>query len=274
MNGNSFQGEGEIPSIFLININAVQSSIMKKNYYTYAYLREDMSPYYIGKGKGKRAYNYHTKFVKVPPKERILILKYFSTENDAYKHEIYMIAIFGRKDKGTGILINRTDGGDNPPKATGRVGWNKGKTMSFSKERNIKISLAHKGKKKSETHRKNLSKAKKGIPSPFKNKFKLSEKQIQELISSDNILELSEKWNVSRNYLYGLRRDLKSRGYKIKDARTKSKKKLKCVLLDENQLDILLNSPKGSIILLSEKWNISKIYLYNIRYKFMKNKDN
>ena len=246
---------------------------MKEDYYTYAYLREDMSPYYIGKGKGRRAYNYHSKFVKVPPKERILILKYFPSENDAYKHEIYMIAIFGRKDKGSGVLINRTDGGDNPPKATGRVGWNKGKTMNFSKERNIKISLAHKGKKKSETHRKNLSKSKTGIPSPFKNKFKLNEEQIQELISSENILKLSEKWNVSRNYLYALRKNLKSRGYKIKDARTKFKKKLKCGFLSENQLNILLNSPKGSIILLAEEWNISKEYLYNIRYKFAKNKD-
>jgi len=244
---------------------------MKKNYYTYAYLREDKTPYYIGKGKGKRAYNYHSKFVKVPPRERILILKYFTDENQAYDHEIYMISIFGRKDNKMGILINRTDGGDNPPSSVGRVPWNKGKTMKFSSERNLKISISLKRKNKSEQHRKNLSKSKKGIPSPFKNKFKLDENQIQELICSKNILELSEKWNVSRYYLYGLRRDLKSKGYKISDARNKNK--FKCTLLDKNQLNILLNTPKGSIILLAEKWNVSKEYLYSIRYRFMKNKD-
>lgn len=246
---------------------------MKKNYYTYAYLREDRTPYYIGKGKGRRAYNYHSKFVKVPPKERILILKYFCDEDDAYNHEKYMIAVFGRKDKETGILINRTDGGDKPPDSTGRVGWNKGMTMKFSDERRIKLSIALKGKKKSKEQREKLSKAKTGIPSPFKNKFKLSEEQIQELISCENILELVEKWNVSKHYLYGLRRTLKSRGYEIKDARTKTKKQLKCTLLSKEQFNILINAPKGSIILLAEEWNISKIYLYNIRYKFMKNKD-
>lgn len=261
------------PFYLLININAVQSSKMEKKYYTYAYLREDKTPYYIGKGKGRRSYSYHSKFVKVPPKERILILKYFSEENDAYKHEIYMIDILGRKDIGTGILINRTNGGDNPPNPTGTVGWNKGKTMFFSKERNLKISLANKGKSKNKEHRENISKSKKGIPSPFKNKFKLNEEQIQELISSENILELSKKWNVTKNYLYGLRRDLKSRGYKISDARTKINKEPKVTLLNENQLNILLNSPKGSIILLAEEWNVSKKYLYNIRYKFIKNMD-
>jgi hypothetical protein len=83
-----------------------------KEYYTYAYLRENRTPYYIGKGSNNRAYSDHKGYVFVPPIDRILILKYFNDENDAFKHEIYLINIFGRKDLGTGILWNRTDGGD------------------------------------------------------------------------------------------------------------------------------------------------------------------
>ena len=109
-------------------------------YYTYAYLREDRTPYYIGKGKGKRLYQkdkWHN-----PPKDisRILVLKEDITEEEAFKHEIYMIAVFGRKDLGTGILHNKTDGGDgvsgaiiseetkrkNRKSKVGRKWWNDG----------------------------------------------------------------------------------------------------------------------------------------------------
>jgi len=80
-------------------------------YYTYAYLREDKSPYYIGKGSGKRVYS-KIRSVSIPPKDRILILKKDLTEDRAFQHEKYMIAVFGRKDLGTGILHNKTDGGE------------------------------------------------------------------------------------------------------------------------------------------------------------------
>ena len=80
-------------------------------FYTYAYLREDGTPYYIGKGKNDRAYKSHGR-IPVPPRNRILFLKKGVSEEDAFKHEIYMIAIFGRKNMGTGILLNFTDGGE------------------------------------------------------------------------------------------------------------------------------------------------------------------
>lgn len=83
-------------------------------YYTYAYLREDGTPYYIGRGKGDRAFDI-THRIKVPPKERVLFLKRNLTYAEASQHEIYMIAVLGRKDLGTGILRNLTDGGEGRP---------------------------------------------------------------------------------------------------------------------------------------------------------------
>ena len=83
-------------------------------YYTYAYLREDRTPYYIGKGSGNRDYQKHIRNngQNLVPKHKnqILILKNFETEDEAYKHEQYLIALYGRKCDG-GILVNMVHGG-------------------------------------------------------------------------------------------------------------------------------------------------------------------
>jgi len=81
-------------------------------FYTYAYLREDGTPYYVGKGTGKRIYSKEKNINLPKDKSRIIFLKQNITEEEAFKHEIYMIAVFGRKDLGTGILYNKTNGGD------------------------------------------------------------------------------------------------------------------------------------------------------------------
>ena len=94
---------------------------MDNKFYTYAWLREDGRPYYIGKGTGERAYTGRgRKGNRQPPKDRsrVLILKRNLTEAEAFKHERYLIAVFGRKDLGKGILINLTDGGDGVPGMT------------------------------------------------------------------------------------------------------------------------------------------------------------
>jgi len=103
---------------------------MKKDYYTYAYLRENGTPYYIGKGSGKRINSIHGK-VPLPPMERRIYLKQNLSEEEAFKHEIYMIAIFGRKDLKTGILVNMTEGGE---RGGCRIAPNKKPVVLFGKE--------------------------------------------------------------------------------------------------------------------------------------------
>jgi hypothetical protein len=127
------------------------------NYYTYAYLREDRTPYYIGKGKDRRAYSKVNRKVNVPPKDRIIFLKQNITEEESFKHEVYMIAILGRKDLGTGILRNLTNGGDG---TSGAIAWNKG--GKCSEEWRRKISESQKGRCLSQEHRKKLSESAKG----------------------------------------------------------------------------------------------------------------
>ena len=135
-------------------------------FYTYAFLRENRTPYYIGKGSGGRIYSKNRKGIKPPKdKSRTIFLKQNLTEAEAFRHEIYMINVFGRKDLGTGILINRTDGGEG---SSGAVRSNETKRKisekmkNPSKETRIKMSEAHKGHIVSEETRRKLSEGKKG----------------------------------------------------------------------------------------------------------------
>ena len=98
-----------------------------KEYYTYAYLREDGTPYYIGKGKGRRIFDKEnrTSCPVTKDKRRMIFLKQNLTEEHAFIHEIYMISVFGRKNNGTGILRNLTDGGEGFSSTAMKEFWEK-----------------------------------------------------------------------------------------------------------------------------------------------------
>lgn len=108
-------------------------------FYIYAYLRDDGTPYYIGKGKGMRAWVSHSikgKGAHTPKdKSRIYICESNLTELGAFALERRYIRWWGRKDLGTGILQNMSDGGQ------GTSGVKK----IVSEETKQKISMANKG---------------------------------------------------------------------------------------------------------------------------------
>lgn len=81
-------------------------------FYSYLYLREDETPYYAGKGTGKRAFKRRGFDVRPPKDKSRVIIFPMLNETEALESEIALIEFFGRKDLGTGCLYNRTNGGD------------------------------------------------------------------------------------------------------------------------------------------------------------------
>ena len=83
-------------------------------FYAYIWLRQDGTPYYVGKGKGDRAFEQTGHRVRRPQDSDSIIVQEYETEDDAFEAERFFIAYFGRLDLGTGVLTNLTDGGEGP----------------------------------------------------------------------------------------------------------------------------------------------------------------
>jgi hypothetical protein len=123
-------------------------------FYTYAHYTPQGRLFYIGKGHGERAYKFHKRnnywnnVVDKYGKPNVQILANWSTEKEAFDHEILLIECFrelGHK------LVNLSNGGEGPSGVTpwnkgkkGQVAWNKG--IPCKEETRLKISAFNMGK--------------------------------------------------------------------------------------------------------------------------------
>lgn len=191
-------------------------------FYVYQYLRENGTPYYIGKGKGKRAWQPHFRSNNanmVPTDEnRIEIIKDNLTEAEANQLEINLIKKFGRKDLGTGILTNLTNGGEGvagsirPQLA---IDSQRAKITGIKRPKEVieKISKTNTGKKRSEETKRKLSESHKGIIQSEETKRKRSEK-LKGIVRPE---ALKKQWSESKkgekNPMYGKSSSRKGKTY-------------------------------------------------------------
>lgn len=92
------------------------------DFYVYAWLRPCGAPFYIGKGLGRRAQTmkrHNPMFMRIVAKirrgggvPRVVRWQDGLLEADAFRLECAYIKLFGRRDNGTGVLANMTDGGE------------------------------------------------------------------------------------------------------------------------------------------------------------------
>lgn len=135
----------------------------------YVYIYSDPSKndeiFYIGKGSKNRCFDHLKRKDNHPMTNKIKKMISEQTtptiskiecsgEAIAFELEIGLIKMLGRKDIGSGTLLNLTDGGENPPKKFGKNNNFYGKIGVFCNNR--------KGSKLSEEHKQKISSSSKG----------------------------------------------------------------------------------------------------------------
>ena len=139
--------------------------------------------FYVGKGNDRRAFsssgrnNFWHRVVRKHGYS-VSLTNTGLTESQAFALEMEYIAQFGRRNVGTGSLVNLTSGGEGPSGVVHSEEWKRNvsaklKGRVFSEEHKRKQTAAKIGRKRSDEMRRNLSNAKKGTRLTEEHKAKL-----------------------------------------------------------------------------------------------------
>ncbi len=146
-------------------------------FYTYVWRDATGTPFYVGKGKGRRAQDTTRrskvfKEVYVGGGCSVEIVDWFIHESQAHAHEVELIEFYGRRFFG-GPLVNMTDGGEGTSGlkhsveardkiAAAKIGNNSLLGKNHSAETRAKMSETALGRPKSQEHRNKIGVAFRG----------------------------------------------------------------------------------------------------------------
>lgn len=176
------------------------ATLIRRDFYVYALLLADgVTPFYIGKGKGRRwlihespchlrGNGHRSNVIKKLLREIGQVPKIKIAENlteaEAHASEVKLIAIFGRHPNGP--LVNKTDGGEGVVDCSGEIGRKisaakmghpvSAETRALLQAANLgtkasaetkeKMSMSMKGKQRAPEHNEKLAATKRGKPRP------------------------------------------------------------------------------------------------------------
>jgi hypothetical protein len=150
-------------------------------FYTYAHLKPDNSVFYIGKGRGRRAWakdnrNPHWRHIVAKHGEhKVEVLAQWPTEQEAFEHEKFLIWCF--RDMGFS-MANVTDGGEGPS------------GYRHTAETKAKLSLHHK-------HFHNLPEQK--AKNSARNKLKMQDPEHKERVRAGAVAHMAKSENRERS---------------------------------------------------------------------------